>query len=71
MKFNEWLSEVESYSTREDRFKEDVLFTDAEHRVQVVKKWLEAAYNMGHDDGYDEREKDEILSAAANRGRYG
>jgi hypothetical protein len=71
MKFNEWLSEVEIYSTREERFKEDALFTDAEHRVQIMKKWLEAAYNMGYDHGYDERELDEILSEAANRGRYG
>lgn len=71
MKFNEWLSEVESYSTREDRFKEDVLFTDAEHRVQIMKKWLEAAYDMGYDHGYDECELEELTAAAANRGRYG
>ena len=73
MKFKQWIEEVEAHSTREERLYEDLL-DDCEQPWTLfvtVKKWLEVAYEVGHDHGYEERELDEILSQASNRGRDG
>lgn len=51
MTFNEWLNEVEVYSTRKERLIEglDTYVNDTE----FVIKWLEAAYNVGYKAGFE------------------
>ena len=41
--FERWFNELEGYSTRAERFWEDLEFDDP----QRVKDWLRAAYNQG------------------------
>jgi hypothetical protein len=55
MSFDEWFNEIEVFSTRGERFYDDLLTykwdgVDAEHLV----KWLKAAYEAGHRRGYNE-----------------
>jgi hypothetical protein len=73
MKFKQWIEEVEAYSTREERMYQDLLdnLDQPLTLFLTVRKWLEAAYEVGYDHGYEERELDEILSQASNRGRDG
>jgi len=44
MTYNEWMNEIENYSTRYDRFLEE---WDNGMSVERMEEWLEAAYNMG------------------------
>lgn len=50
MTFDEWLSEVEVYSSRHER-----LYADFENLsnedIKTLMKWLEAAYNVGYEEG--------------------
>jgi hypothetical protein len=53
MSFEEWFNEIEVFSTRGERFYDDLLTykwdgVDAEYLV----KWLKAAYNAGREDEY-------------------
>jgi hypothetical protein len=41
--FERWFNELEGYSTRAERFWEDLEFDDP----QLIKDWLRAAYNQG------------------------
>jgi len=60
MTFDEWLNEVEVYSTRQERLESDVdlkaiemgelSYTVARERMY---EWLEAAYSVGREAGYD------------------
>lgn len=53
MTFNEWFDEIELFSTRNERF-----FNDLDHHKEGVKgsygrmvSWLEAAYQVGLEQG--------------------
>lgn len=48
MKFEEWLYEIENFSTRLERLMEEVDTTEGYGRLI---KWLEAAYNVGLEEG--------------------
>lgn len=54
MTFNEWLNEIEDFSTRYERLVCDVYNGGG----MDLRGWLEAAYNAGHEAGilsaYDE-----------------
>ena len=45
---NEWLDEIEAFSLRRERLYED--FPEVEDKEKLLK-WLEAAYNVGYEDG--------------------
>jgi hypothetical protein len=49
--FEEWFYEMETHSTRSDRFYEDL--ESISFPVFRAKAWLEAAYNQGFQDGYN------------------
>lgn len=50
MTFDEWLGEIEVYSSRHER-----LYADFENLsnedIKTLMKWLEAAYNVGYEEG--------------------
>jgi hypothetical protein len=48
MTFEEWLSEIENYGTRYERFLEE---WDHGMSVERMKEWLKSAYEMGLDEG--------------------
>ena len=45
---NEWLDEIEVFSLRRERLYED--FPEVKDKEKLLK-WLEAAYNVGYEDG--------------------
>ena len=45
---NEWLDELEGFSLRRERLYQD--FPEVEDKEKLLK-WLEAAYNVGFEDG--------------------
>lgn len=51
MTFDEWMNEVEVYSTRKERLIEGLMTYRDDH--EFVIKWLEAAYNVGYKAGFD------------------
>lgn len=51
MKFNEWLDEMESFSSRWHRLLEEYELDML--TIGRTKEWLEAAYNKGFQDGYN------------------
>ena len=50
MTFDEWLDEIEVFSSRRERLFEELLDYQGDN-PEVVLKWLEAAYNVGYDEG--------------------
>jgi hypothetical protein len=52
MTFDEWLDEVEVFSTREERLESDfpVLCGSSFDKKRLLG-WLRAAYDVGHDEG--------------------
>jgi hypothetical protein len=44
MTYNEWMNEIENYSTRYDRFLEE---WDNCMSIERMEEWLKAAYDMG------------------------
>lgn len=52
MIFNEWLNEGENWSVRRERMLEDIQ-VDPDN-MNSLFKWLEAAYNVGYDEGHHE-----------------
>ena len=52
MTFNEWLNEGESWGIRRERMLEDIQ-VDPDN-MNSLFKWLEAAYNVGYDEGHHE-----------------
>lgn len=54
MTYDEWMSEVENFSTRHERMIEDIATGD----TGTIVKWIMAAYDVGYEegehDGYDE-----------------
>ena len=54
MTFDEWLSEVERWSSRHERLCED--FTEVKD-LRKLKEWLEAAYNVGYEAGVKNESK--------------
>jgi hypothetical protein len=44
MTYNEWMNEIENYSTRYDRFLEE---WDNGMSVERMQEWLKASYDMG------------------------
>ena len=60
MTFDEWLDEIENFSTRRERLNEDVDFTtvmtsNMSHNLarRRMYEWLEAAYKVGYEAGYN------------------
>lgn len=51
MTFEEWMNEVEVYSTRKERLIEGLVTYRDDH--EFVIKWLEAAYNVGYKAGVE------------------
>lgn len=49
MTFDQWMNEVEVYSTRKERLMEGLVTYRDDH--EFVIKWLEAAYNVGYEAG--------------------
>lgn len=47
MKFNDWLNGIEIYSTKFERLYEDLSAYQGDN-IEIVIKWLEAAYNEGY-----------------------
>ena len=52
MTFDEWIDEVENFSTRLERLYEDLNDYQGDN-IEIVLKWLEAAYDVGREAGYD------------------
>lgn len=52
MTFNEWLDEGENWGVRRERMLEDIQ-VDPDN-MNSLFKWLQAAYDSGHDEGYHE-----------------
>ena len=48
MIMDEWLDEIEVFSLRRERLYED--FPEVKDKEKLLK-WLEAAYNVGFEDG--------------------
>lgn len=49
MTFDEWLDEIEVFSARRER-----LYEDIKDDIEIVDKWLKAAYNVGRTAGLQE-----------------
>lgn len=65
MTFDEWLDEIENYSTRRERLNEEVDFAtvmvgDMSHTLarKRMYRWLEAAYSVGYEAGYSDAENE-------------
>jgi hypothetical protein len=64
--FNDWLDEIECYSTRYERFYDSVAqFKTKEGLVASLLLWLEAAYNQGKQDAHEEKSKDSRYDSQA------
>ena len=55
MTFNEWLYEVEAWSSRIERLHETFAHMD-NHDWKELMEWLEAAYRVGYQHGRKENE---------------
>lgn len=76
MTFDEWLDEIEAFSTRRERLNEDVDFAavmlgNLSHNLarRRMYNWLEAAYNVGRAAGVasraptDEKRMDQLFKS--------
>lgn len=53
MKFEDWLNEVENFSTRHERLLYDLSdYQDGD--FSIIERWLKAAYHVGFDAGQEE-----------------
>lgn len=52
MTFNEWLNEGENWGIRRERMLEDIQVDPDNMNSLFI--WLEAAYNVGYDEGHHE-----------------
>ena len=52
MTFDEWLDGIEVFSSRLERLYEDLNDYQGDN-IEIVLKWLEAAYEVGYEAGYD------------------
>ena len=52
--FDEWLNESEGFSLRMERIYDDLVKNpkDTVDNWKQIKEWLQAAYNIGFDNGY-------------------
>ena len=53
MTFEDWFDEIENFSVRSERLYED--FREVKDMKKLVT-WLEAAYNVGYDAGYENQD---------------
>ena len=51
MGFEEWLNGAENFSTRLERLYEDLNDYQGDN-IEIIIKWLEAAYDVGYTDGF-------------------
>lgn len=59
MTFDEWLDEIEIFASRLERLYGD--FPEVDDKEKLLK-WLEAAYKVGNEAGYNERcDEEDIL----------
>ena len=49
--FEDWFYEMEGYSFRSERFCDDFDFASKTNDYQVIIKWLQAAYQVGYEEG--------------------
>jgi len=56
MTFDKWFNEIENFSTRNERFFEELGQRPYDNLEQADKRiiaWLQAAYEVGYKAGYD------------------
>lgn len=53
MTFDEWMYEIEAFSSRRERLYEDLNDYQGDN-IEIVDEWLEAAYNTGKSAGLQE-----------------
>lgn len=51
MTFDEWLDEIEVFGSRLERLYEDLNDYQGDN-IEIVLKWLEAAYKVGYEAGF-------------------
>jgi hypothetical protein len=51
--FEEWLNEIENFSTRQERLESDLSMMEHQNTIMrpLIYKWLRAAYDVGYDAG--------------------
>jgi hypothetical protein len=47
--FEQYFNELEGYTLRAERFYDDVEVPDVKLRAKLMRKWLEAAFDMGYE----------------------
>ena len=52
MNFDEWLDEVEVFGPGLEHLYQDLNDYQGDN-IEIVLKWLQAAYDVGHEAGYD------------------
>lgn len=61
MTFEKWLYEPEGWSSRLEHLYEDLNDYQGDN-IEIVTKWLEAAYKVGYEAGYNARcDEEDIL----------
>ena len=54
MTFNEWLDEIEVFGPRLERLYADLNGYQGDN-IEIILKWLDAAYKVGYNTGYNDR----------------
>lgn len=49
--FVDWFEEMEGFSFRSERFYDDFDYAAKMKDYQMIVKWLQAAYDVGYEDG--------------------
>ena len=53
MTFDQWLIQDEGFGPRIERMMDDIKVSVEQEKTDDIIKWLQAAYAMGHEEGYD------------------
>ena len=64
MTFEEWLSEIENYGTRQERFYEE--WDNGMSDARMIE-WLKAAYTMGAEEAYQNMLRNTDISTPEHR----
>jgi hypothetical protein len=65
MTFDEWLSEIENYGTRQERFYEE--WDNGMSDARMIE-WLKSAYTMGLEEGKTNNPIDHAASIMSDKG---
>lgn len=61
MTFEKWLYEPEGWSSKLEQLYEDLNDYQGDN-IEIVTKWLESAYKVGYEAGYNDRcDEEDIL----------